>query len=108
MRPSIAYGVRTNAGSENVSNTANPPDQDLFFETLIRSYADTPQFITRAWLSERIETQLRDAGCRFLLLKGEPGVGKTAFMAWLARQHPDWPRYFIRRDSRTRLKSADA
>ncbi len=76
MGLSIAYAARTNAGSKNVSNTASPTDRDLFFETLIRSYPDTPQFITRPWLSKRIETKLRDAGCRFLLLKGDPGAGK--------------------------------
>jgi WD40 repeat protein len=83
-------------------------ESELFFESVIRSYVDGPRFVQRRWLVERFETALADPTCRFLLLTAEPGAGKTAFMAWLARQHPDWPRYFIRRDSQTALSSGDA
>lgn len=69
--------------------------------TLIKSYVNSPRFIERPWLAKKIETALSDPNCRFMLLTAEPGAGKTAFMAWLASQHPDWPRYFIRRDSQT-------
>ena len=80
----------------------------LFYETLIQSYVDSSRFIERKWLAERIETELSYSNCRFLLLTAEPGAGKTVLMAQLARQHPNWPRYFIRRDSQTPLSSGDA
>jgi hypothetical protein len=82
---------------------------DLFSEALVRSYVDEdPRFVERPWLADLIQEKLADPGCRFLLLTGEPGSGKTALMAWLARQHRDWPRYFIRRDSQVPLNSGDA
>jgi hypothetical protein len=45
---------------------------------------------------------------RFVLLTGEPGSGKSALMADLARSHPEAPRRFIRRDSVTPLQGGDA
>jgi len=51
---------------------------------------------------------LSDLNYRFVLLTAEPGAGKTSLMASLARQHPDWLRYFIRRDSQTPLSGGDA
>lgn len=81
---------------------------DLFAETLVRSYVDDPRFVARGWLADRIDTELAGPDCRFVLLTGEPGSGKTAFMAWLARRWPDALRYFIRRDSRSPLDAADA
>ena len=42
-----------------------------------------------------------------MLTRG-PGVGKTAFMAHLAAMHPDWLRYFTRRDSRDLPRPGDA
>jgi hypothetical protein len=87
---------------------ARPSDGDLFYKDLIQSYVSTPRFVERPWLAERIEAKLAEPDCRFLLLTAEPGAGKTAFMAWLAHQHPDWCRYFIRRDQRTRLGDVGA
>ncbi len=81
---------------------------DLFYESLIQSYVNAPRFIGRPWLAERIEAMLAEPNCRFLLLTAEPGAGKTAFMAWLAHQHPNWCRYFIRRDQRTPLGDVGA
>ena len=84
-------------------------DQDqLFYNSLIRGYVDDPGFVQRGWLEQQIDTVLADPGCRFLLLTAEPGAGKTALAAWLADRNPAWPRYFIRRDSRTPLSSGDA
>jgi hypothetical protein len=71
----------------------------LFFEELIKSYVDSPRFITRPWLEQEVQSALGNPKNQFILMIAEPSAGKTAFMAWLARQHPDWPRYFIRRDS---------
>jgi WD40 repeat protein len=97
--------------SENIRGWMNQDEHaggELFSETLVRSYVDDTSFVERPWLADLIEEKLADAGCRFLLLTGEPGSGKTALTAWLARRNPDWPRYFIRRDSRVPLNSGDA
>ena len=80
---------------------------DLFYQSLIREYVTAPHFVRRLWLSEQVAGTLADPQCRFLLLTGEPGSGKTAFMAGLAHEHPDWLRYFIRRDTQTPLSSGD-
>jgi hypothetical protein len=79
---------------------------DLFNLGLISSYVDkalNPRFVERHWLKQQVEAKLVEPDCRFLLLTAEPGAGKSALMAWLADQHPDWCRYFIRRDQRTPL-----
>jgi hypothetical protein len=82
---------------------------DLFSNALVHSYVEEdPRFVERPWLADLIEEKLVDPGCRFLLLTGEPGSGKTALLAWLARRSPDRPRYFIRRDSQAPLNSGDA
>ncbi len=85
---------------------AGSAQNDLFYDELIRSYISyiqNPRFIARPWLAKRVDEVLADPTCRFLLLTAAPGGGKTSFMAWLAHQHPDWPRYFIRRDQSTPL-----
>ncbi|MBD0266245.1 MAG: hypothetical protein ICV78_27070, partial [Tolypothrix sp. Co-bin9] len=93
-----------------MNNQYSSPHDDLFYEALINTYVNDPRFVQRSWLEKKIETELADPNCRFLLLTAEPGAGKTAFAAWLARQHqkPKWYRYFIRRDSQTPLSSGDA
>ncbi|HBY96352.1 MAG TPA: hypothetical protein DEP84_20825, partial [Chloroflexi bacterium] len=83
-------------------------DGDLFSESVVRSYVDGPHFVERRWLVERVESALADPDCRFLLLTAEPGAGKSAFLAGLARHHPEWPRYFIRRDQLSPLGSPGA
>ena len=81
---------------------------DLFNEALIKSYVDVPRFVNRGWLWRRVQTALDKPDCRFVLLTAEPGAGKSAFMAWLARNHPKWPRYFIRQDQHTPLEDGGA
>ena len=51
---------------------------------------------------------MADPGCRFVLLTAEPGAGKSGFLAQLADDHPDWPRYLIRRDQRQPLADGSA
>lgn len=75
------------------------------FSELINSY--TVDFVGREWLVEQVSAVLEDPGCRFVVLTGEPGVGKSAFAAHLAATHPQWLRYFIRRDSRELLRPGD-
>lgn len=76
------------------------------FSDLITRY--TVDFVGRGWLVEQVQALLEEPDCRFVVLTGGPGVGKTAFMAHLAATHPQWPRYFIRRDSRDLLRPGDA
>jgi hypothetical protein len=84
------------------SNARGAPD--LFFGGLVRSYVEeNPRFLRRDWLAAQLDENLREAGCRFVLLTAEPGAGKSVFMAQLAHDHPEWLRYFIRRDQRTPL-----
>jgi hypothetical protein len=68
------------------------PDEGLFYEALIRAYL-AQRFVERPWLAEQIQLNLAEQACRLLLLTVVPGAGKTALMAWLADQHPRWPRY---------------
>jgi hypothetical protein len=76
------------------------------FSDLITRY--TADFVGRGWLVEQVNALIENPDCRFVVLTGGPGVGKTAFLAHLAATHPQWPRYFIRRDSRDLLRPGDA
>jgi hypothetical protein len=76
------------------------------FSDLIDSY--TADFVGRGWLVDKINSELAEPDCRFVLITGDPGMGKTAFLAHLAKTQPRWLRYFIRRDSKTLLRPGDA
>ena len=76
------------------------------FSELIDRY--TKDFFGREWLVNQVTDLLAKPDCRFIVLTGRAGVGKTAFMAHLAATHPRWPRYFIRRDSKGLLRPGDA
>jgi hypothetical protein len=78
--------------------------EDLFFDALVqRHVGGNERFVRRDWLAARVDGKLAEPGARFVLLTAEPGAGKSVFMAQLAHGHPDWPRYFIRRDQRSVL-----
>jgi tetratricopeptide (TPR) repeat protein len=95
--------------TQTMDNNPSPvEDDDLFFNDLIESYVKSNRFVERHWLLEKIEKHISDRDCRIILLTAEPGAGKTAFMAWLANQHADWLRYFIRKDSKEVLRGGDA
>jgi tetratricopeptide (TPR) repeat protein len=81
---------------------------DLFSAGLVDAYVDDPYFVTRPWIAEQVDLALASPDCRFLLLTGAPGIGKTAAMAWLAGRYPASLRYFIRRDSQNLFSSGDA
>jgi hypothetical protein len=84
---------------------------DLFFATVVDSYVSkksNPRFLRRDWLEEEVAERLKEPTYRFLLLTAEPGAGKSTFVAQLAYDHPDWPRYFIRRGQFTRLGEVGA
>ncbi|MGW0521313.1 hypothetical protein [Crossiella sp. NPDC003009] len=61
-------------------------------------------FVDRGWLRAEVEAAL---GRGHVLVTGEPGAGKTSLLAALAEGHPDWLRYFARRDSRSVLAGTD-
>jgi WD40 repeat protein/energy-coupling factor transporter ATP-binding protein EcfA2 len=81
---------------------------DLFSSSLVSSYVDDRRFVPRAWLLDRVTEAWQRDDARFVLLTGEPGSGKSALMAHLARLHPEATRHFIRRDSITPLQGGDA
>ncbi|MEV0295830.1 hypothetical protein [Nocardia sp. NPDC050710] len=79
---------------------------DLFYRPLVETYLDR-FFIERSWLAEAVTELLDEPDCRFVLLTGEPGCGKSAFAAWLAEHEPSALRYFVRRDSMSRASAGD-
>lgn len=88
---------------------ANEPEpMDLFFSSMIQRYLDNPRFVRREWLAAEITQHFADSLHPFVLLTAEPGFGKSAFLAQLADDHPNWLRYFIRRDQRTVLADVSA
>ncbi|MFI6217084.1 hypothetical protein ACIBCD_34225 [Nocardia brasiliensis] len=64
-----------------------------------------PDFVARNWLRDSVTAAA--AANRYVLVIGEPGAGKTSLLAGLSHAHPDWLRYFIRQDSRTRSAGGD-
>src|SRR5437762_2181821 len=94
--------------SSEATQDAASPHTDLFSTALIASYVDDPRFVPRPWLVDRLTEAWSKKEARFVLLTGEPGSGKSALMADLARSHPKVPRHFIRRDSMTPLQGGDA
>lgn len=81
---------------------------DLFFDDVVSQYVDDPRYIHREWLETAVQERLEQSGCRYVLIVGEPGAGKSGVIAGLSARHPDWLRYFIRRDSITPLSGGDA
>ncbi len=71
---------------------------DLFDEELIAELTSDPRrIVERRRPLDDIMAALGEPDCRIVLLTGGAGAGKTGVLAALAREHPDWPRYFIRR-----------
>ena len=83
-------------------------DDALFFRDTVVRYVDLPRFVRRDWLASEVAKQLTKPSCRIVLLTGEPGCGKSGFVAQLADEHPHWPVYFLRRDHRAVLEDASA
>ncbi len=75
-----------------------------FTNPLSNSYTkENPRFLQRDNLAREIQKVIKEDPCRFVLISGAPLTGKSTIMAQLAMDHPDWQRYFIRRDQRTPL-----
>jgi len=81
---------------------------DLFYEPFLSTYLDGPGIVPRDWLRDEVGERLARPNCRYVLIIGEPGAGKTGLMAALARSNPGWLRYFVRVDSITPLSGGDA
>ena len=71
---------------------------ELFDEGLIEELTGDPgHVVPRDPVLREITARVATPDCRIVLLRGAAGAGKTAILAALARRHPHWPRYFIRR-----------
>ncbi|MBG0561212.1 AAA family ATPase [Actinoplanes aureus] len=74
------------------------------FDDLVTA-SSGPGLVDRPRLAAAVERFV--ASSQLTLLTGEPGTGKTTLLAALARDHPDWLRYFVHRDAPTSLADAD-
>ncbi len=83
-------------------------DGDLFYKNLIGGQAGADGYVRRAWLEDAVLRRVSKPACRFVLVTGEPGAGKSGLMAGLADRRPDWLRHFIRRDSIVPLSDGSA
>jgi hypothetical protein len=82
--------------------------EDIWFRSVVISYTERRRFIRRPWLTAELEALLADPQCRLVLLTGEPGIGKSAFIAQVAQEHETWAVYFNRRDQRIQLADGSA
>jgi hypothetical protein len=86
-----------------------PASEDLFFDEVVRGYVEgNRRFVHRPWLADIVEKSLSYRNRPFILMTAEPGAGKSTFLAQLAHDHPNWLRYFIRRDQRSVLSDVSA
>jgi hypothetical protein len=83
-------------------------EDQLFYDKLVASYIGARDYVNRDWLEQEVLERLANPDCRYVLITGEPGAGKTGLIAALARDHPGAPRYFLRRDSTTPMSGGDA
>jgi len=81
------------------------PFEDILYLSLIKNYTGSPRYIERQWLADEIRQSMEDKKKQLILITGEPGTGKSAFLSYLLDKNPDWLRYFIRRDQQTLLFS---
>ena len=64
------------------------------FEEFVRGRAEA-DFVERRWLHENIASALESESCRFVLVTGEPGAGKTGLISRMAVDHDKWLRYLV-------------
>jgi hypothetical protein len=62
---------------------------DLFYSDLIAHFVNAPNAVSRGWLQQEVGARVEQPDCRFVLLTGEPGAGKTGVMTGLAAANPD-------------------
>jgi hypothetical protein len=80
--------LRALAGDKEAARPARPAlPPPLDFSELIA--AKTAGFVGRQWLASQIDRWLTAEQGQGLLLVGEPGIGKSAVVAWLSRTRSD-------------------
>ena len=67
-----------------------------------------PVMVDRPWLTSALTAALSDPSCRIVLLNGQMGSGKSAFLADWSAQNPDAMLYSIRKNSHERNRSGSA
>ena len=87
---------------------ADLPADEILFRNVAQAYVAGPRFVRRDWLAIEVQQQLDRQECRFVLLTGEPGSGKSSFIAQLSQDNPSWPVFFTRRDQRTGMGETSA
>src|SRR6516164_4382257 len=84
-------------------------DEDIYFENVIQHFVKNDSlFVERNWLTNRIKAAIDDPSSRFILVTGDPGIGKTTLLAELAHLYPDSLRYFLRIDTPAPYRSGTA
>ena len=83
-------------------------DDQLFYDDLVAGYVQEEGYERREWLEAEVQERLARTGLP-VRPAGRGARGRQdGFEAGLADGHPDWLRYFIRRDSTTPLSGGDA
>ncbi|PZS38843.1 MAG: hypothetical protein DLM62_11535 [Pseudonocardiales bacterium] len=59
-----------------------------------------PGFIERPWLVDAVARSAAEETTRYVLVTGQPGIGKTTFLRGLVREHPDWLSVSLHHDAR--------
>ncbi len=105
----IAEGQRSIAiGGDAVGSLLVTGDNNTFFIGRYERLADAylrptalfqdlrlQSFTGREWLTGQLDDFLTSARCGYLILEAEAGLGKTTFLAWLARTR-GYPHHFVR------------
>jgi WD40 repeat protein len=79
----------------------------LFDDQVVAHLLAVPHRQLRPWLEQRVAGLLGEAGCRIVLITGDPGAGKSVLLAGLAAAHPGSLRYFLRWDSVQPRRASD-
>jgi WD40 repeat protein len=80
--------------------------RELFDVAFVEERAASADYVSRDEITGEVEEALADQSRRIVVLRGDPGTGKTTLMSALALRHPEWPRYFIRRTGERDLAAA--
>ncbi|MDE3819729.1 WD40 repeat domain-containing protein [Sinorhizobium meliloti] len=94
--------------NRNELTSSDARTEKLFYADLLAGFLNATDVVSRDWLHTEVIVRLRDPDCRFVLITGKPGTGKTGLMVALADANPDWLRYFVRSDSTNALSGTDA